>query len=97
MVLQAKERSGYWVEDMELPCFQGVHLTLLLAVGIPGLFVCVALPTCTALLVLANRKRLQHPAVLSRFGFLYDSYRCAPASCSCWPASFAASSDCEQS
>jgi hypothetical protein len=55
-------------------CYQGWHLTLVLAVGVPGvLLVCIGVPATLALLLL--RRRLQQHQPFYKFGFLLACYR----------------------
>jgi hypothetical protein len=66
---------GYWVYDMNQPCWQGWHLTWALYLGLPCLIVfCVLVPPAMGLWLWSCRKKLHGVRFQKRFGFLYHSY-----------------------
>jgi hypothetical protein len=71
---------GYWVYDMEQPCWQGWHRQWALSLGLPCLIVfCIMVPPALGCWLWFSRKRLWGPRFQKRFGFLYHSY--TPAAC----------------
>ncbi len=57
------------------PCRRGLHLTLVLAVGIPGvLLFAVGMPLLSAWWLGRNRHRLDQPDFEALYGTLYEEY-----------------------
>ncbi|DBA81321.1 TPA: hypothetical protein ACH3X2_006929 [Trebouxia sp. C0005] len=68
--------QGYWVSDMTLPCFTGLHLNGSMALGVPLLFlVCLVIPLLPALLLMQHRTHLDSPFTRLRLGFIYHPYK----------------------
>ncbi|KAL0021752.1 hypothetical protein WJX79_003206 [Trebouxia sp. C0005] len=68
--------QGYWVSDMTLPCFTGLHLKWSMALGVPLLFlVCLVIPLLPALLLMQHRTHLDSPFTRLRLGFIYHPYK----------------------
>eukprot|EP00803_Ostreobium_quekettii_P008718 evm.model.scf_422.9 EVM.evm.TU.scf_422.9 scf_422:65635-70103(+) len=69
-------RSRYWVRDTDTICREGGHLTLTLVLAIPVLvFVTFGFPFALVLIFSGSREKLETPAFLGTYGFLYWSYR----------------------
>jgi hypothetical protein len=70
--------GSYWNGDLNVQCWTGAHLTFVLAVGLPGLFIIIAYPALIAI-VLVTLKRRGRPFYGSRFwalyGFMYQDFR----------------------
>lgn len=67
---------GYWVSDIQQPCFTGYHRGWALGLGAPAmLLLCICVPFATGLGLWLNRKRADEPGFRDHFGFLYRSYR----------------------
>jgi hypothetical protein len=74
--LQVGWRDGYWAGDLDVKCYQGWHLTLVVAVGVPGvLLVCIGVPATLALLLLRSRLQQHQQVPVYKFGFLLACYR----------------------
>lgn len=82
--------------DVTQKCYTGPHLRYVLGIGIPGAaLVILGVPLGTIYACWKNRKRLQHPKVIGRLGFVYfgaprsaardESSRVASAGDVCWP------------
>jgi hypothetical protein len=72
----ANATHGYWVSDMDQPCFEGWHLSWALALGLPcTLLFCLGVPLGILCLLYPNRHRLNSPSVKGALGFLYLNYR----------------------
>jgi predicted outer membrane repeat protein len=74
----ANAAHGYWVPDMQQPCWEGWHKALALAVGVPCLLLfCIGVPGGLAVLLYVNRYNLDFPqgSFQACAGFLYENYR----------------------
>lgn len=72
---QATAVGSFWVEDMSQQCWQGYHVALVLAAGIPLVaLLCIVLPCAMLLLLISNRTALQ-AGQLRHYAFLCDMYR----------------------
>jgi predicted outer membrane repeat protein len=73
----ANATYGYWVHDMQQPCWEGWHRAWALGLGIPCAFVfCIAVPVALGWVLVANKKLMQSPGMFRKcMGFLYHSYR----------------------
>jgi hypothetical protein len=72
----ANATFGYWVSDIQQPCWQGWHKVWALAIWVPCvLLFCVAVPLATFFILFSNRGRLQNPHFTAYVGFLYHNYR----------------------
>eukprot|EP00803_Ostreobium_quekettii_P003907 evm.model.scf_2235.1 EVM.evm.TU.scf_2235.1 scf_2235:7195-25453(+) len=69
-------RSMYWVADTDIECHEGIHLTLLITIGVPFLaFVTVGMPLGILVILVKYQAKLHDRGFLDRYGFLYRSYR----------------------
>eukprot|EP00198_Chlamydomonas_reinhardtii_P004333 XP_001693669.1 predicted protein [Chlamydomonas reinhardtii] len=65
----------FWTQDPEQRCYEGVHLTLCAAVGVPGVLLFAAgIPLLSAWWLWRNRRRLWEDSFLSLYGSLYQEY-----------------------
>ena len=72
----ANATYGYWVSDIQQPCWQGWHKVWALAVGVPCVVLfCLVVPVATFWVLFSNRGRLQDPQFKGYVGFLYHNYR----------------------
>lgn len=69
--------SWYWSEDTQVHCYEGNHIILFGALGVPVfLFVAVGMPVWLAVtLVWRKDPQRNEEATLRTYGFLYQSYR----------------------
>ncbi|GMH41758.1 hypothetical protein BSKO_09668 [Bryopsis sp. KO-2023] len=66
----------YWSEDTSVKCFEGDHDRLVKVLAVPLLVVVtVGIPFLLLMILFFNRRRLQEPSLLRKYGFLYQSYR----------------------
>ncbi|KAL0045512.1 hypothetical protein WJX82_008793 [Trebouxia sp. C0006] len=73
---QAAWAQGYWVSDMTLQCFTGLHLKWSMALGVPLLFlVCLVIPLLPAMLLMQHRRHLDSPSTRLSLGFIYHPYK----------------------
>jgi hypothetical protein len=62
-------------QDLNQQCYHGNHLTVALALGVPGIILfCAGVPLGAAALLAVNRKRLRNPEFAGQ-------YRCGMLSC----------------
>jgi hypothetical protein len=74
--LQVNWAYGYWAGDLDMKCYQGWHLTLVLALGVPGvLLLCLGVPATLVLLLFRSRLQRNQPIGVYKFGFLLACYR----------------------
>jgi hypothetical protein len=74
--MQVSWRYGYWTGDLDAKCYQGWHLTLVLALGVPGiLLLCIGIPATVILLLRSSRRQQQPQVPVYKFGFLLACYR----------------------
>lgn len=74
--LQATWDMGYWANDMDHVCFQGWHLALSLALGLPSLLVLGAgIPVLFAYMLWRHRHTLDDADTREKLGFAYRSYK----------------------
>ena len=67
---------GYWVYDMEQPCWYGWHFRWAVGLGVVGVFLlCVALPTAMVWWLRSNKALINEPAFRLHYGFLYRNFR----------------------
>ncbi|KXZ48273.1 hypothetical protein GPECTOR_29g50 [Gonium pectorale] len=67
--------GDYWSADLEMRCYQGLHLRLALAAGVPGLLLFAAgVPLASAWWLRRNRRRLADKDFLDLYGTLYQEY-----------------------
>lgn len=68
--------SGYWVLDMQQPCWSGWHKTWALGLGLPcvALF-CIGIPLAIVTILIVHRKERNSPQFLQRVGFLIRIFR----------------------
>jgi hypothetical protein len=72
----ANASHGYWVYDIQQPCYKGWHLVWALAMGVPCvLLFCFGVPAVIALSLCINRSRLQSQRCKAHVGFLYHNYK----------------------
>lgn len=68
--------SKYWVEDPDLKCYEGIHLGLVIGVGIPLLLlISFGMPLGLLAIFTWHRKSLVNGRFFQSYGFLYSSYR----------------------
>ncbi|KXZ45744.1 hypothetical protein GPECTOR_51g730 [Gonium pectorale] len=73
---QATWKYGYWIRDMSQKCYASRHLQLYLPIGIVAvIIVCLTPPLTSFALLWYNRKKLNDPTTLRRYGFLYVRYK----------------------
>jgi hypothetical protein len=73
---QVNWRHGYWAEDLDVKCYQGWHLTLVLALGVPGvLLVCIGVPATLVLLLFHSGLQRNQLKPVYKLGFLLACYR----------------------
>lgn len=67
---------GWWIRDMNIPCYKGDHLVLALTLGLFGLLICVVFPPVLMLYMLYKRRgaRLYEERTKVKYLFLYHSY-----------------------
>jgi predicted outer membrane repeat protein len=73
----ANATYGYWVYDMQQPCWEGWHRAWALGLGIPCVVLfCIAVPVMLAWVLVANRRQIQSAGMFKKcLGFLYHSFR----------------------
>jgi hypothetical protein len=72
----ANASSGYWVMDMQQPCWEGWHKTWAMGLAVPCVLLwCLFTPLGIALLLITNKHRLANPGFRTHVGFLYHLYR----------------------
>lgn len=73
--LAAAAPAGYWVLDMQQPCWYGWHKTWALALGVPCVFVfCIGVPLVVLGILLTHRRDVSNARFVQRFGFLVRIY-----------------------
>lgn len=66
----------YWTQEYSEKCFQGRHLNLIWALGLPGLLLlAVGLPLVILAFLICHRRHLADAKFTYRFGTLYENYR----------------------
>ena len=76
MYAVANAAYGYWVYDMEQPCWDGWHFRWALGLGVVGVFLlCVALPAAVVWWLRSNKALINEPAFRLHYGFLYRNFR----------------------
>lgn len=66
----------YWVEDPDLKCYEGTHLVLVLAVGVPLLLlISIGMPFGLLVVFMLECKGLIDRRYLWHYSFLYTHYR----------------------
>lgn len=69
-------RGRYWDADLQQRCYQGPHLALAMALGVPGLLLfALGVPLCSALFLRVCRPHHEKPHFLALYSFLYEEYR----------------------
>ena len=64
-----------FTEDMELTCFEGSHLFMVLALGLSQIILFVlSMPLLVLLFLRRNRKKLDRQVTLVRYGLFYGAY-----------------------
>ena len=73
----ANASGGYWVSDIQQPCWEGWHKAWALGLGVPlAAIFCLGVPLAVLLLLTLNRTKMdQHSTFSECFGFLYHNYR----------------------
>lgn len=66
---------GYWVMDIQQPCFAGWHRTWTLALGLPAALIVLSMPFQVAGGFLLHKAKLQTDEFKSVVGFMYHNYR----------------------
>ena len=72
---QATSPKGYWLPDMTVECWTGLHLFHALLPGVPLMIICVLIPSLPVCLLWRGRKQLKADHIRSRLGFIYRPYR----------------------
>ena len=73
---QATWRYGYWVRDMDMECYSGMHLKVYVPIGIVAVLIfCVAPPVASFLFIWQLRNRLEELHIRKVYGFLYKRYK----------------------
>lgn len=67
--------SLWWVPHMAQACYEGYHRTWALALGVPCLILCCAIPVVMFAYLWHNRKRLSDSKFQESYGHLYSLYR----------------------
>ncbi|GMH32199.1 hypothetical protein BSKO_00033 [Bryopsis sp. KO-2023] len=73
----ANTRSSgrFWSEDYDMKCYEGSHLFLVLAIGLPGIVLfSLGVPLWSALFLRRHKEKLHDEAFLGSYGFLYEEY-----------------------
>ena len=71
----AQAVGQFWVQDYSMQCYQGWHMIMALAVGVPGVLLwCISVPLGTALFLRRNQHRLDEPLFEANFGMMYQEY-----------------------
>ena len=73
----ANASGGYWVSDIQQPCWEGWHKAWALGLGVPlAAIFCLGVPLAVLLLLTLNRTKMDQRSTFSEcFGFLYHNYR----------------------
>jgi hypothetical protein len=72
----ATARGGYWVSNIQQPCWEGWHLKWTLLLGLPSvLLFCVAVPFATWVFLHMKSGNLQEPSFKQYASFLYHDYK----------------------
>ena len=66
------EGDSWLVADMRLQCYRGDWYGYALYAFVMGLLFTAGLPAVILVILLKNRMRLSRPAVLEKWGFLYE-------------------------
>lgn len=67
--------SLWWVPHMAQACYAGYHLKWALALGVPCLIICCAIPVVMFFGLWCNRKRLSERSFCESYGHLYCLYK----------------------
>jgi hypothetical protein len=71
----ADARHGYWILDMQQPCWEGWHRDWGWGLGFPCVIIfCIGAPAAVWLVLWTNKSNLTQRQFKQHFGFLYHSY-----------------------
>ncbi|KAL0046540.1 hypothetical protein WJX82_003308 [Trebouxia sp. C0006] len=72
---RAKWHGGYWLPDMQRPCWTGWHATHAVPLGVVLMLGCICIFLLPILLLFKHRHKLKSTPLKYRFGFIYRPYR----------------------